>query len=529
MKLKRIGAVLCASMIFLSSMVVYGETIDSISTFIKNGKIVAYSDFSEEDDFKKIIPIDHQYNEYINYAHGYSLQYPNHMYVDVSLSAVKTLIYDQDRNIEIYYDNFQGTPTSAADYIGYSNRFLKNSRDHVKEYEDTLYIHGMKTHLLKWSREKLPKVHHDKNYYVSAEIVKNYHEVYTIIIKSARPFENYEDYMNIISSFRIVERKGTPKIYMEHLPVHKNFDEETKAFYEKYFVNSKDLKWGIFEYSAPKDFGFLHSLEEKLDYTFEFLVLYQSFSSNGFPMEEMKNAYEHHRYVELTLQTMYMDGRDNSGVTYDILKGKYDSFFHEYAKQAKQFGHPILFRLNNEMNGDWCVYSSYHSSKDPEMFKAVWKHVYNIFQRAGADNVLWVWNPHDGSFPNFAWNHYLNYYPGDAYVDIVGLTGYNAGTYYPGEKWRGFQEIYIPLYEEYDRLFKQPLMITEFGSNSVGGDKIQWIHEMFDTMKTFERIKVAIWWNGIDWDKHMNPARIYRLDQSPEMINTFRERLKEYR
>ncbi len=163
------------------------------------------------------------------------------------------------------------------------------------------------------------------------------------------------------------------------------------------------------------------------------------------------------------------------------------------------------------------------------MYKEVWKYVYRIFKENGADNVLWVWNPHDISFPNFGWNHSLNYYPGDEYVDIVGMTGYNTGNYYPGEIWRGFNEIYDPLYKEYTELFKQPLMVTEFGSNSVGGDKIAWINEMFDNMKKYDRIKVAIWWNGIDWDPDMNPARIYRLDQNQEMINTFRERFKEYK
>jgi hypothetical protein len=529
MKINKIGAILCASALILSNTFAFGDTIDSMSTFIKNGKIVTYSDFTEEDDFKKIVPIDHQFNEYQNFAHGYTIKYPNHMYVDVSISPVKTLIYDKEKSIEIYYDNFKGTSSSAASYIGYSNRFLQNTKDHYKEYEDTLHINGMKVHLLKWDRDKLPKVHNDKNHYVSAEIVKNAHEVYTIIIKSAKPFQSYEEYMELIQTFMLIEKKGTPQVHLEQGKVYRGLNDETKAFYEKYFENSKEIQWGIFENTAPKDFGFLKSLEEQLDYTFDFLVLYQSFSSNGFPMEEMNNAYENNRYVELTLQTMYLDGRDNDSVTYDILKGKYDDYFYEYARQAKLFEHPILFRLNNEMNGDWCVYSSYFTSKDPEMFKAVWKYVYNIFKDAGVDNVLWVWNPHDGSFPNFAWNHSLNYYPGDEYVDIIGLTGYNAGTYYPGETWRGFNEIYVPLYEEYDKIFRQPFMVTEFGSNSVGGNKIEWIHEMFDQMKKFERIKVAIWWNGIDWDSQRNPARIYRLDQSPEMINTFRHRLKEYK
>ena len=50
-----------------------------------------------------------------------------------------------------------------------------------------------------------------------------------------------------------------------------------------------------------------------------------------------------------------LDKGDNSSIIYDILNGKYDDFFRLYAQKIKEFNHPILFRLNNEMNGD-CVY-----------------------------------------------------------------------------------------------------------------------------------------------------------------------------
>lgn len=528
MNLKKIVAVALTIFTFFTVGGTNIEAIDSFSTHVKNGKIVTNGNFEEQDDYKKIKPFNEKYNEYLNYAHGYAVKVNSDMFLDVTLSAVKSRFYNKNREIEIYYDNFEDTVHSAHSYINYSNKFLDNTKDHYKEYEEVFRNKGMTVHVLKWSRDKLPKVKDDKNYYVSAEIIKNQEEVYTIFIKSSTPFSSYEDYMDIIKSFRLIEKKGTAKINTKFYPVSRQWNEETQELYQKYFVKSDKLYWGIFENSVPRRFDFLSTLEDRINYTLPFVVRYQAFSDGNFPMEDMKNAYKHNRVVELTLQTMNM-GEDNSSITYDILNGEYDEYFQEYAKKAKEFGHPILFRLNNEMNGDWCVYSSYYSSKDTQLYKEVWKYVYGIFEENGVDNVLWVWNPHDISFPNFGWNHYLNYYPGDEYVDIIGMTGYNTGTYYNGEIWRGFTEIYDPLYEEYDKLFKQPLMITEFGSNSVGGDKITWINEMFDNMKRYDRIKVAIWWNGIDWDTNKNPARIYRLDQSEEMLDAFKERLTEYK
>ncbi|TCO73152.1 glycoside hydrolase family 26 protein [Marinisporobacter balticus] len=508
--MKNIGIILCIASICFSSIFAYG---DALNPYI-------------EKDNNQIQLVDQQYNEYINYADGYKINYPKHMGIDSSLSTVKTIIADEERKIEIYYDDFRDTQHSSIAYSNYSNAFIRNRKDHIKQYENTIFVNGMKTHLLVWSRKKLEKVKNDKNYYVSAEIMKNNNEVYTIFIKSETPFKNYEDYMDVINSFQLIERSETAQINTKFKSVEKNLNEETRDFYEQYFLKSDHLKWGIFEQSAPEEFWYLNALESKLDYTFEFLVRYQSLDV-PFPMEEMINAYKKNRYVELTLQTMHM-GQDNASITYDILDGKYDDYFNEYVKKIKEFEHPILFRLNNEMNGDWCVYSSYYTSKDTELYNELWRYLYNKFEENGVDNVLWVWNPHDLSFPNFKWNHYLNYYPGDQYVDIIGLTGYNTGNYYKGEIWRDFDEIYPVLYDEYMSIFEQPFMITEFGSNSVGGDKIKWVNDMFDRFEQnpFSNIKVAIWWNGIDWDPNQNPARIYRLDRNEEMINTFRERLK---
>ena len=468
-------------------------------------------------------------NRLTNHLDGYRIDYPSHMEVDTSLEGVRTVIRDKEWEIEIYYDNFYGTVHSSNIYINYANKFLNNRIDHTKEYQSQVNIGGRRTNLLKWSRKKLARVQDDKNFYVSGEIIKNNMEVYTVFIKSSRAFANYEEYMDIISSFRIIDRKGKANIESKFKPVARDLNPETQEFYEDYFLNSNQLKWGIFENSAPVSLDYLKSLENRLDYKFEFLVMYQNLETTV-PLAELKNAYNDGRYVELTLQTMDT-AQTYKSASYDILDGKYDDYFNEYARGLKEFGHPVLFRPNNEMNGEWCVYSSYHTSKDTNLYKEVWRYIYKIFEENGVDNVLWVWNPHDLSFPGFKWNHYLNYYPGDEYVDIVGLTGYNTGTYYRGEVWRDFDAIYPHLYDEYMALFDHPFMITEFGSNEVGGNKVRWVQEMFDYMDKypFNNIKVAIWWNGIDWDSKQNPARVYRLDNREDVVQVFRSGLQKYK
>ena len=177
------------------------------------------------------------------------------------------------------------------------------------------------------------------------------------------------------------------------------------------------------------------------------------------------------------------------------------------------------------MNGDWCWYSAFYTARDASLYRSVWRYLHRYFADQGVTNLIWVWNPHDIALPAFAWNHHLMYYPGDDVVDVVGLTGYNTGTYFPGEKWRTFQEIYDPLYAEYSALYNKPFMITEFAANSVGGDKPAWIRQMFQDTQRYPNIKVAVWWNGVDYDVNDQPGRVYLIDQTPEVVAAMREGL----
>lgn len=497
---------------------------DATTTFIRNGVITHQMELNSYDDIKTISIVKPGINRLSDYSQAYSIDYPAHMNIDASLSPVKTTVWDDKTLIEIYRDDFSQTIHTAAAYQYYGNRFLDNRQDHLFQDKRNINIAGVKANLLKWQRKKLSRVENDKNNYMSVEIPRNSKEVYTILIKSSSPVD--ENFAPLINSFRFMDKKRSGQLNTRFRKKDKDWNEETRAFYEQYFSPSSDLQWGIFENSAPASMDYLSKLEENLNYKFRFLVLYKTFDA-PFPQDELQKAHEENRYVELTLQTMWFN-KDNRSVTYDILDGYYDDFLRDYAVKARQFGHPILFRLNNEMNGDWCVYSSYYSSKDTALFIEVWRYVYNIFQQEQVDNVIWVWNPHDLSFPGFMWNHYLNYFPGEDYVDIIGLTGYNTGTYYPGEFWRGFSQIYDPLYEEYCRYFDYPFIISEFACSSVGGNKALWVEDMFAQIEKYKQIKAAIWFNGVDFDLVGRAARKYRLDESPAIIEAFQKGLSNY-
>ena len=490
-------------------------------TIIVDGLVATTPDFQRD---TKII--EHgSLNTLKNYPDGYQIQYPSAMWVDVTASPVRTTLADANTRVEIYYQPLTISPDA---YVNYGNRPITTGKDQVQIIKNKQEkVNGKLTKQLWWVRPQLTRVANDKNAYATVDIIVNQQEIYTLFFKSTSLETLNQLVPQMVKTFKVMPKQGIASYSLKQdSPRNFPLSKEANDVLTQYFKGDQQ-SWGIYEYTFPLEPDYLLNLEKQLNYSFDFVLNYTSLTKA--PVKEtLEKAWQHQKIVELTLQ-MIGSGEDfNNPKTYDILNGVYDQFLTNYAREVKAFGKPVLFRLNNEMNGDWCSYSAYHSSKDASLYVEVWRYIYKIFREQGVDNALWIWNPHDTSFPDFKWNYPVSYYPGDEYVDIVGLTGYNTGTYYPGEKWRGFTQIYDPLYQEYLGMFpNKPFMITEFGSNHYGGDKFAWINEAFANMHRYKNIKVMIWWNGIDWDGTM-PARTYRIDQTSAIIKVMKEGLQQY-
>lgn len=93
--------------------------------------------------------------------------------------------------------------------------------------------------------------------------------------------------------------------------------------------------------------------------------------------------------------------------------------------QLRDAGVVVLWRPLHEMNGDFFWWSAGRDGEwaRPEDFRALWRDMFDYLSREKRlNNLLWVYAPtyqsNDGVKP------VLHYYPGDAYVDVVGLDYY---------------------------------------------------------------------------------------------------------
>jgi hypothetical protein len=94
---------------------------------------------------------------------------------------------------------------------------------------------------------------------------------------------------------------------------------------------------------------------------------------------------------------------------------KDDDYLHGWAQAAARTGGPIFLRYASEMNGNWMAYSG-----DPDLYVAKWRLVYRIMHEY-APNVVMIWCPFATPRATIPM-----YYPGDDYVDWVGVNIYNV-------------------------------------------------------------------------------------------------------
>jgi hypothetical protein len=259
---------------------------------------------------------------------------------------------------------------------------------------------------------------------------------------------------------------------------------------------------------APWDMSAVTKFEEETRKKVSLVQFFQPFaqcnpgcSFYSFPTSPLENIRLHGSIPVLSWSSQSIPSTNNEPdfQLSDVIEGRYDTYIREFATKAKAWGHPFFLRFNWEMNGHWFPWhEGVNGNKTGESVLA-WRHVHDIFASVGATNVSWVWCPnveYSGATP------LASDYPGDAYVDWVGLDGYNWGTN-PNkpDKWKTFSQVYSASYKNITTNIapSKPMMIGEVASSEYGGSKATWIKEMLSEVPTeFPQIRALLWFDKFD-------------------------------
>ncbi|MBK7407307.1 MAG: cellulase [Saprospirales bacterium] len=199
-----------------------------------------------------------------------------------------------------------------------------------------------------------------------------------------------------------------------------------------------------------------------------------------------------------------------------IATGKYDAYIDKWAQDAKKSGIPIMLRWGHEMNDPY-RYPWGPQNNAPEDFIAAWKHVVDRFRDLGIDNVQWMWSPHP-AYPPFD-----IYYPGDDYVDWIGISTLNYGTVASWSQWWTFEEIVDKFYIAVAP-YEKPMMATELGSLEIGGDRATWFRDGLGPIhQRFPLMKAVIFFHSSDDNTTTYKSLDWSFRTDKEVTNALRE------
>jgi hypothetical protein len=158
-----------------------------------------------------------------------------------------------------------------------------------------------------------------------------------------------------------------------------------------------------------------------------------------------------------------------------IISGIYDTELKQWADNAKSIPYPLLLEFGTEVNGDWFAwngrwnggsvktgYGDPNVCDGPERFVDTYRHIIDIFNAEGVNNVTWFFHVDVNSSPDESWNNARAYYPGDAYIDWLGVSVY--GPIEPDEDYESFVDLLDGFYPELLSISSaKPIAVLEFG------------------------------------------------------------------
>jgi hypothetical protein len=209
-----------------------------------------------------------------------------------------------------------------------------------------------------------------------------------------------------------------------------------------------------------------------------------------------------------------------------VIDGRHDAYIRAFARAVAADGHPLVLRFAPEMNGFWYPWSTaptgnirgqHKNSNRRGEFVQAWRHVHRIFDQERATNVIWDWSPN----AIFYGQKYplSEFYPGDRYVDLVGVDGYNWGSVKRWSKWFTPAQIFDSTLSTLRSMTDRPFLINEVGSSELGGDKAVWVREFLAYLERNRDIAGFLWF---DWHKETD----WRFGSSAASRTAFIEGLR---
>jgi len=164
----------------------------------------------------------------------------------------------------------------------------------------------------------------------------------------------------------------------------------------------------------------------------------------------------------------------------------------------------------------------------PERFKDAYRHIIQICRDEGAENVTWVFHANWDDWPQEDWNALEDYYPGDEWIDWIGVSVYGSLTP-QDDYWDEFRTSMDTVYPRLASLsVDKPIGLLEFGvtKNNPLGNQVEWARSALQDITTnrWPRLIGFSWWNEY-WQNDDDAAHdtTMRVQDNPDLADVFQQ------
>ncbi len=269
------------------------------------------------------------------------------------------------------------------------------------------------------------------------------------------------------------------------------------------------IQLGAYVPGAPGDAGVLDSYSSMVGRQPDIVMMFRSLNGPLLYSPEITNLSARGETPLVTLEPYAGSGM---AAFTDIAAGKYDDYFRKEADALRGLNMTVMLRFAHEMNlpsNDWGPGKAGNTGAS---YVEAWRHIVSIFREEGANNVKWVWAPN----VDYGGRSFTQYFPGDEWVDYVGLDAYNLGAS-EGESWETFERLFSSSYATITQLSTKPVIITETSSSEIGGSKAGWIEDTFfkTIPQKMPRVQAVVWFD-------QSKERDWRVDSSQSSLDAYR-------
>ncbi len=251
---------------------------------------------------------------------------------------------------------------------------------------------------------------------------------------------------------------------------------------KRQLVNEKNFNLGIYRPELPYHFDKVYSIQQKLGVRLSTISFYQAWGEgreHEFKKKVVNNISRGGYTPFITWEPWLAAFNEYEGKMPDsslsiISGGEFDWYIRSWARESAKYGKPFYIRPLHEMTNATYPWSSKYKNS-PEMFIECWKHIVSIFREEGARNVAFVWTPYKPAD--------TLYYPGNEWVDWIGLDIFNYGPLSENGMWIDFFTLTRSFYDAVKQ-YNKPVIIAEVGTVEQGGNKNIWFRDMFNTLAT---------------------------------------------